>query len=176
MGVVLSLRDLTLRDLVVIAIGFFISLCCFLTELTAAGILMLIVTFLLVPVVRLAEYFFSMRTSATTLATVVDYTTSTYRVGKGRYSREPADIYVVLRPVVEFETKDGTVREDYAIYRNDQLFVVGEQYEIRYSISNPKIFCFTCRKNEIVVRYLCTLGVWLLAFGFVGYSVFLGGL
>ena len=176
MGSVLSIRDLTLKDLNVFAICFFISLCCFLTGLPVPGVLMLIGAFVLVPVVRLAVYFLSLRTTATTLATVVDYTTSTYRVGNGRYSSEPADIYVVLRPVVEFETKDGKVREDYLIFRNDQLFVVGEEYEICYSVGDPKIFYFTCRKNEIVICYLCTLGLWALVFGFVCFSVYMGSI
>lgn len=180
MGFVLGIRDLTLKDLNVFAISFFISLCFFLTGLPIPGVLMLIGAFVLVPVVRLTEYFLSLRTSATTLATVVDYTTSTYRVGHGRYSHQPADYYVVLRPVVEFETKDGMVREDYLIFRNDQLFVVGEEYEICYSVSNPKIFYFTCRKNEIVIRYLCTLGVWGLMLGMmlgiIFFSVYLGSI
>lgn len=163
----LNIWDLTKRDLIVMGCCGLLSIILGLAGLGVFLFLPLVAALFLVPAIRLIEYGFALRVSATTLATVVSENTATYRVGHGRYSREPADYYLVLQPVVEFETKDGTVRADYGIFRNDRVFLVGEEYEICYSVRNPKIFYFTCRKGELAKRYLATLGFWAGIVGIV---------
>lgn len=167
----LHIRELTKRDVILLGIGAFLSCC---AGLAGVGILLLlpfIVTLILIPLVRLIEYILALRVSATTLAAVVAENMDSYRVGHGKYSRLPADHYVVLQPVVEFETMDGKVRVTYPIYRSDRVFLVGEEYEICYSVRNPKIFYFTCRKYEVVKRYLWTLGFWGILVGCFGFML-----
>ncbi len=163
----LNIWDLKKRDVIMMGCCALLSLVLGLAGLGAFLFIPLIAAVLLVPLLRLIEHLLALRVSATTLATVVEENMNNYRVGHGRYSREPADYYVVLQPVVEFETADGTVRVPYGIYRNDRVFLVGEEYEICYSVRDPRIFYFTCRKNELVKRYFATFCFWGAIFGTV---------
>ena len=73
------------------------------------------------------------------------------------------------RPIVEFETEQGKVREEYPVNTTTPWYIFDKEYQIFYNPEQPAYFYFADRREERVGELKCGL---YIAAGFVlGYIV-----
>ena len=160
-------RDLTRREVIVLAAAAAVSAVLFLLHVQQWAFLTMFGALTLIPLVRLICYLLAMHDTCTADALVVDYDNDYYRVRRRSYVRY--DDYLLYRPTVTFETLDGEMRAVYPIFSDAQRFEVGVTYEIRYSRSDPRVFCFASCPYDLVVNYVLTIVVWAFPTFFMLY-------
>ncbi len=164
---ILRPRDLTRGEVIVLGAAAAVSVVLFLLHVQQWAFLTMLGALTLIPVTRLICYLLAMRDTCTADALVVDFDTDYYRVHRHFYGEY--NDYLLYRPTVTFDTQGGEMRAVYPTFSDAQRFEVGMTYQIRYSVSDPRVFCFVSCPHDLVVSYVLTAVTWGAPMAFILY-------